>query len=279
MKTTMLPATGGAPALELVHAPGRVDAGRPPLLFVHGLGHGAWCWHNWLEAAAAAGHQAHALSFRGHGGSEGSVAGARLRDYIADTVRAAASIAHGEVVLIGHSVGGLVIQHALPTIKPRAAVLLASISARPAIGTTMSVVRRHPTQGLRLIAGLPLHLGPDMLFPGLDAEAAAASMGRMTADSALVQYQLLAHTPAPLPSPSIPMLSVATIDDRVVPIRTTRATARRYGATIRELRGIGHDMMLDTGWRGAWDVVDLWLRSQAMAPRRTAGEAPPAAQP
>jgi pimeloyl-ACP methyl ester carboxylesterase len=80
MKTTMLPATGGAPALELVHAPGRVDAGRPPLLFVHGLGHGAWCWHNWLEAAAAAGHQAHALSFRGHGGSEGSVAGARLRD-------------------------------------------------------------------------------------------------------------------------------------------------------------------------------------------------------
>src|ERR1700739_4503066 len=163
MKTTMLPATGAAPALELVHSPGRVDAGRPPLLFVHGLGHGAWSWHNWLEAAAAAGYQAYALSFRGHGGSEGSVAGARLRDYVADTVRAAASIAHGDCAVVGDPLGGLVTQHALPTIKPVAAVLLASISARPAIGTTISVVRRHPAQGLRLIAGLPLHLGPAML--------------------------------------------------------------------------------------------------------------------
>jgi pimeloyl-ACP methyl ester carboxylesterase len=28
--------------------------GRPPLLFVHGLGHRAWCWENWLAAAAEA---------------------------------------------------------------------------------------------------------------------------------------------------------------------------------------------------------------------------------
>ncbi|NDV10931.1 hypothetical protein GXW84_42305 [Rhodococcus sp. IEGM 248] len=81
-----------------------------------------------------------------------------------------------------------------------------------------------------------------------------------------MQYQLLARTPAPLPSPSIPVLSVATTDDRVVPIRAARATARRYGATIRELEGIGHDMMLDAGWQTAWDVVDQWLHSQAVAP-------------
>ncbi|MDI9951399.1 MULTISPECIES: alpha/beta fold hydrolase [unclassified Rhodococcus (in: high G+C Gram-positive bacteria)] len=266
MKTMMLPATGMEPALEIVHAPATGVADRSPLLFVHGLGHGAWCWHNWLEAAAAAGHQAYALSFRGHGGSEGSVAGARLRDYVADTVRAATSIADGKGVLIGHSLGGLIVQHALPVIKPAAAVLLASISAHPAIGTAISVVRHDPIQGLRLVAGLPLHLGPDMLFTGLDAASAAAAMVRMTPESALVQYQLLARTPAPLPSPSIPVLSVATTDDRVVPIRATRATARRYGATIRELEGIGHDMMLDAGWQTAWDVVDQWLHSQAVAP-------------
>ncbi|TQC46236.1 alpha/beta fold hydrolase [Rhodococcus sp. WS4] len=141
MKTMMLPATGTEPALEIVHAPATGVADRSPLLFVHGLGHGAWCWHNWLEAAAAAGHQAYALSFRGHGGSEGSVAGARLRDYVADTVRAATSIADGKGVFIGHSLGGLIVQHALPVIKPAAAVLLASISAHPAIGTAISVVR------------------------------------------------------------------------------------------------------------------------------------------
>ncbi|QYB00527.1 lysophospholipase (plasmid) [Rhodococcus sp. USK10] len=266
MNTTMLPATGTEPALEIVHTPAAGIADRPPLLFVHGLGHGAWCWQNWMETAAAAGHPVYALSFRGHGGSEGSVAGARLRDYVADTVRAATSIADGKGVLIGHSLGGLVVQHALPAIKPAAAVLVASISARPAIGTAISVVRHHPVQGLRLVAGLPLHLNPDMLFTGLDPAAVAAAVARMTPESALVQYQLLAHTPAPLPSPFIPVLSVAATDDRVVPIRATRATARRYSATIRELEGIGHDMMLDAGWRRAWDVVDHWLRSQSVPP-------------
>ena len=35
------------------------DEGLPPLLFVHGLGHGAWCWEHWLDAAAAAGYPAY----------------------------------------------------------------------------------------------------------------------------------------------------------------------------------------------------------------------------
>ncbi|MDT2006493.1 lysophospholipase [Rhodococcus opacus] len=105
------------------------------------------------------------LSFRGHGGSEGSVAGARLRDYVADTVRAATSIADGKGVLIGHSLGGLIVQHALPVIKPAAAVLLASISAHPAIGTAISVVRNDPIQGLRLVAGLPSIWAPPCSSP------------------------------------------------------------------------------------------------------------------
>ena len=54
------------------------------------------------------------------------------------------------------------------------------ISARPAIGTAISVVRHHPIQGLRLLAGLPLHLNPDMLFTGLDPAAVAATVARMT---------------------------------------------------------------------------------------------------
>jgi pimeloyl-ACP methyl ester carboxylesterase len=42
---------------------------RPPLLFVHGLGHGAWCWEHWLDTAAAAGYPAAAVSLRGHADS------------------------------------------------------------------------------------------------------------------------------------------------------------------------------------------------------------------
>lgn len=42
---------------------------RAPLLMVHGGFHGAWCWENFLGYFAEQGYEAHALSWRGHGGS------------------------------------------------------------------------------------------------------------------------------------------------------------------------------------------------------------------
>ena len=59
-------------ALEVVTK--RADAPRQPasLLFVHGINVGAWVWEDhFLSYFAAAGFDAHALSFRGHGGSGG----------------------------------------------------------------------------------------------------------------------------------------------------------------------------------------------------------------
>ncbi|MGU3432546.1 alpha/beta hydrolase [Actinomycetes bacterium M1A6_2h] len=262
METTMLPSIRTSPAIEVVHTPPSGIGTRPPLLFVHGLAHGAWCWRNWMEAAAAAGHPAYALSFRGHGGSEGRAAGARLSDYVADTVRVVSSISEGHVVLVGHSLGGLVVQHVLPKIDAAAAVLLATIPHRPAIRTALSVVRNDPIQGLRMATGRPIHLGPEMLFHGLDPSAATAAMTRMVPDSALVQLQLLLRIPARRPSKPIPVLSVAGVEDRVVPIGSTRATARRYRADTRDLEGIGHDSMLDVGWPEAWATIDQWLLSQ-----------------
>ena len=61
---SLAPVTGthgvsGSSVLEVLERQPAVDDGRPPLLFVHGLGHGAWCWEKWLDAAAAAGLVGH----------------------------------------------------------------------------------------------------------------------------------------------------------------------------------------------------------------------------
>jgi pimeloyl-ACP methyl ester carboxylesterase len=44
-----------------------------PLLFIHGMMHGAWCWDvHFLDYFAQHGFAAHAVNLRGHGASEGS---------------------------------------------------------------------------------------------------------------------------------------------------------------------------------------------------------------
>ncbi|MCB0946221.1 MAG: alpha/beta fold hydrolase, partial [Mycobacterium sp.] len=86
--------------------------GEPPLLFVHGAWHGAWCWdEHFLDFFADNGYRALALSLRGHGNSATDKKLGRLSiaDYV-DDVRTVAETLPTPPEVIGHSLGGLVVQ-------------------------------------------------------------------------------------------------------------------------------------------------------------------------
>ena len=246
------------PRLEVFRRTPQAATSRPPLLFVHGLGHGAWCWEHWLDAAADAGYPGYALSLRGHGGSGGSLRRATLGDYVTDVLRTTAELPEPPV-LIGHSMGSLVAQMALARGTFRAAVLLTPIPPYPALGSLALIARQHPTDALRVLAGRPLPLRPSYLFAGLDSVIARAYADRTGAESPLVQYQLILHLPPALPRALVPMLVLGSPNDRLVPIGDVRRTARRYNANVVEFPGMGHDLMLDMGWNRPFEVTRRWL--------------------
>jgi pimeloyl-ACP methyl ester carboxylesterase len=83
-----------------------------PLLFVHGALHGAWCWNvHFLDYFARHGFASHAVNLRGHGNSEGreKLRWIRIADYVNDLADAVQKLP-SPPVLIGHSLGGFVIQ-------------------------------------------------------------------------------------------------------------------------------------------------------------------------
>ncbi|KAA6423580.1 MAG: hypothetical protein FRX49_06640 [Trebouxia sp. A1-2] len=97
--------------LELVEMAARRDAqtkpAQPPLLFIHGASHGAWCFaENFLPWFAQRGYHCFAVSFRGHGTSSDQSACpdtyAQSRDDLAHVI---ASLPQ-QPVLIAHSMGG-----------------------------------------------------------------------------------------------------------------------------------------------------------------------------
>jgi pimeloyl-ACP methyl ester carboxylesterase len=251
-------------ALELHSRSPAVDDGRPPLLFVHGLGHGAWCWEHWLGAAAEAGYAASAVSLRGHGNSPGRLRTARLGQYVDDVVATAESLPRPPI-LVGHSMGGLVVQQTLARYAAPAAVLVSPVPAHPAVSSLVAIARRHPTDALRIVVGGSLPLRPDYLFHELSPADAHRHTDRCHGESAVVQYQLLLHKPAGRPLGAPPVLVLATPDDRLVPIRGVRATAARYRATLQEFPGMGHDLMLDARWREPFDAMLGWLEDAVPA--------------
>ena len=97
--------------LEIITHKPKTDSGLTPLLFVHGGCHGAWCWENFLPYFAMHGYEAHAVSLRGHGASAGRerIRSIRVPEYVADVERAAGLLS-SPPVLIGHSLGGYVVQ-------------------------------------------------------------------------------------------------------------------------------------------------------------------------
>lgn len=240
-----------------------------PLLFVHGICHAAWCWEPFLTFFAGRGYASYALSLRGHGASEsrGPLRFVRIRDYVHDVAQVAQQLPATPVVL-GHSMGGLVVQHYIQDHPVAGTVLLASVPPREgAIGATLRVARRHPLRWLKanLTWSLyPLVEGPKMtrsLFfsddtPEADVSAYAA---RMQDESYLAYLDLLGLD---LPRPRAgarPMLVVGAEDDRLFNHADVARTARAYGVPYEIVPGIAHDVMLDHGWERVAELIAAWL--------------------
>lgn len=113
-----------------------------PLLFVHGAWHGAWCWDKYfLPYFAENGYDAHALSLRNHGKSDspGSIKTVRISDYVDDVARVSETL-ESPPVIIGHSMGGFVLQKYLESYSAAGAVLFASVPPSGVISVALNMI-------------------------------------------------------------------------------------------------------------------------------------------
>lgn len=248
--------------LELIEArPAGGDPIGPPILFVHGASHGAWCWRDWMEKAAERGHHAFAVSLRGHGASPGSLLTGRLSTYADDVTRTAASLP-APPVLVGHSLGGLVVQKAAERYPAAGIVLVASIPARPGFGTLYRIATRNPGDFARISLGGSLPMRPEYLFRELDSDQAERWSAMCGKESPVAQLQVLLHRPPAEPRGRPPVLAIGSPDDVLVPIGDVRDTARRLSAEILEFPGTGHDLMLDGSRSEVGGAMLDWIETR-----------------
>ena len=91
--------------LETIKEEPAFDARSTPVLFVHGMSHAAWCWaEHFLPYFAQHGYVSHALSLRGHGGSEGRqrLRWTPLADYVSDVAQVVDQLEKSPVLEKGH---------------------------------------------------------------------------------------------------------------------------------------------------------------------------------
>jgi pimeloyl-ACP methyl ester carboxylesterase len=262
-------------SLEVIHRPSATGATGAPLFFVHGSYHGAWCWEeHFLPYFAERGHDCHAVSLRGHGGSSGRdrLHDLTLDDYVADVVEAMSQI-DGTPVLVGHSMGGAVAQ-LVARDHPEVVAGLALLNSVPPAGLgpeSLRLIFRH-FRDLRALRAFNKGAGafPTRLFysDALPEAERAAVAARVQPESDKVNYAVNKRVLAAPSAPPVPLLVLGSTADRVVSARSVQATAKAYGTEPVLLDGVGHLSMLDPQWRAVADRTHAFLK--AMAPAQEA---------
>lgn len=261
--------------LELIARHPAGKAHRVPLLFIHGAWHAAWYWDiHFLPWFAEKGFHSYALSLRGHGGSPGrdALRWTGARHYVQDVIKAAEIIAaetDKTPILIGHSMGGYVVQKLMERVVPPGVVLLASVPAHGTMGFMLRLARHQPVSVLKAMLSLsPYHVvsTPELVrrhfySDKLPQEKVRAYHARLQEESFRIVWEsALFNRPRPGRTAKAPMLVIAAHDDAVFSVRDQRETAARYEAPLHVLPDAPHNPMLEPNWEQCAEVIHDWLK-------------------
>jgi hypothetical protein len=259
--------------LEIIHRSADAPVKPTPILFVHGAWHAAWCWDEYfLPYFAKKGYHAYALSVRGHGKSEGRTRWASIRNYVSDVASVADQIEakHGKrPVVVGHSMGGFVLQHYLTKYSAPAAVMMASLPPRGFLPGFLRFIRHHPFAALKTLLLLnpyymvnTLELTQALFFsptPPFSRDRLKHYFHYIQPESfrVAIDTQVLA-----LPNSrkvTVPMLVLGAENDKVFTQYEVRRTAEIYHTKPEFFPNMAHDMMIEAGWQTVADRIIRWL--------------------
>ncbi|KAG2444041.1 hypothetical protein HYH02_009239 [Chlamydomonas schloesseri] len=285
--------------LELLVQKAAAGSGnRPPLLFVHGSYHAAWCWQeNFMPYFAARGYDTYAVSLRAQGGSDPAPAGvtvagtldvhaADLASLVPAVVAASSSGSSSAraPVMLGHSFGGLIVQKYVlglasqqqqqPASPPLSgAAFLCSV---PQSGNKQMVTRflfKDPILSLKLTWGFvarsfatsltacrELFFSADIPVDKLERYQKLLAAASPTRLIDLKDMNAQVPLPPP-PATAPPAFVMGGVEDKVVDTVAVEELARYYGTQPVLLPAVAHDCMLDTRWELAAQELEKWLAS------------------
>ena len=244
-----------------------------PILFVHGAYAGAWCWEeHFLPWFARRGWAAHAVSLSGHGRSPGRdyLDSLTIDHYVADVAEAVASLP-APSILIGHSMGGMVVQKYLEQAAAPAVVLMASVPPQGVIYSALGLLFTAPqllTDINRIMGGGEASadsVRQTLFYQSIPDEDLQRYWKLFQPESHRAIWDMTFYN---LPDTSRvyrpPMLVLGAQYDRLFSPGQVQMTANAYGTQPEIFLDMGHAMMLEKGWETVAARIDEWLTEQGL---------------
>lgn len=245
----------------------------PSILFIHGAWHGKWCFEKYFcDYFKQQGFDVHAIDLPEHGEKFTSIGKQRwcsIDDYVAAVADFAQTLPEPPIV-VGHSMGGFVVQKYLEQHPAAAGILMASVPPAGVWRITLNMARHYPLRFLQtnLTMSLwPLTNTPELarehfFSPDIPAADLQTYFQKLHGESFRAFLDMLLFK---LPRPkrvNVPMLVLGAANDTIFSQKEVRATAAAYQTEATIFPNMAHDMMLEPDWQRVADTICSWVRGR-----------------
>jgi pimeloyl-ACP methyl ester carboxylesterase len=217
-------------------------------LLLHGAMRGAWLWHPVVPLLEQGGAIAIAYDLPGHGRRSGERTGVNMSSYIADVASFIRDRDLRGLILVGHSMSGIIISRLAELMPDRVGHLVYCAAVVPRDGEALiDLLTRERQDSLRKLEGKA-----EELFAPIEALRTSYFTDLAGKEQEFYLRQL---TPQPLAAffekialkqfyrLQIPTTYIMGLRDKALPPELTRGFADRLGVTPIEIDA-GHDMMV-----------------------------------
>ena len=260
--------------VHIVHRAATKPCNAQPILFVHGAFAGAWCWdEHFMPWFAAQGFDTQAIDLPGRRGraDHAELQEFTLIDYL-DAVLAAVDQCDVPPIVVGHSMGGFLAWRAAEMRSVAALVMMAPVPPTGLAAPAMQLMLSNP--GLFFDVASVHAGGPgsvDTLHATLFSDAvprdvAARYMDRFQSESAVAVTGLYTpHLPNVMAIWGTPVMVLGAGSDPLIPPAHVYWTASLTGQIAQIYQGMGHGMMLETGWKRVAEDILAWLDERGLS--------------
>lgn len=246
----------------------------PVLLFVHGAWHSSWYWDVYfMDYFRARGFKTYALDLRHHGNNSPNrvMNKLKLSDYVND-LKTAVDAIQQPIILIGHSMGGAIIQKYLEQYSAQAAILMATIPSSGTMKATFNFFKHFPTRFINGILRMDLyqivkdkkHAKWAFYDNNISEVELAQYTNKLQRESFRAYLQMLVFKVKNNYHTQIPMLVLAAEQDNLFSIKEQQKTAQKYNADYQLIKDTAHNLMLNSNWKVSADAIISWIEKKTM---------------
>ena len=259
------------------------------ILFVHGSMHSAHCWEYYMKYFSEHDIACNAISLRGHGDSEGigNLSLWTMNNYLED-INLALEKVESPVVLVGHSMGGMLVQKYIEkynNTKIIGAVLMSctAFSMKKTVARTIfllapgflrALFRRiifDRKQVVRMVSDVAT-MKKVFFTDTCESSTIGKHHQHIQNESLRAIMGLCFFKPVKLVGNNIPLLFLVGGKDKVVKREEVTASQKHYrdgsGSSrcidMKVIDECAHDIMLNREWRFGADHIVTWLNTRVL---------------